>query len=107
MFKMFDLVKQAHKLQEKMGDLQKVLAHKEIEGQSGGGLVRVVVGGDGLVRTLKIDKSLIKSDEIDILEDLTIAAFNDARQKVDKMIKEEMSKITGGASLPSNMKLPF
>ena len=101
------MMKQAQQMQAKMAELQARLAEMEVAGQSGGGMVQARLTGKGELRSLKIDPSLAKADEVEVLEDLVVAAVNDARQRADAMVAEEMSKLTGGLQLPPGMKLPF
>lgn len=106
MFNMKTLMQQAQNMQKKMQEEQKKLEATEVEGSSAGGMVKVVINGKFDMKKLEIDKSLINADEADILEDLIIAAFNDAKAKADKMSEEGMKDITGGMNL-GNMKFPF
>jgi DNA-binding YbaB/EbfC family protein len=76
-------------------------------GSAGGGMVSVTVNGKGEARQVKIDPSLVDPEETEVLEDLIVAAFNDAKAKVEAHVAEEMSKLTGGLNLPGGMKLPF
>lgn len=101
------MIKQAQEMQTKMAELQDRLSEMECEGQSGAGMVKVVVTGKGEMRKISIDPSLIDPNDVEVLEDLIIAAANDARQKADRFNEEEMKKLTGGLSLPPGMKLPF
>ncbi len=101
------MMKQAQQMQERMAELQARLDRMEIMGQSGGGLVQATLSGKGEVRRLKIDPSLINPAEAEVLEDLVAAAVNDARQRVEATVAEEMSKLTGGLKLPPGIKLPF
>ena len=102
-----NMLKQAQELQKKMADAQKKVEEMEAEGTSGGGLVKVKINGKNIITSLSIDDSLISKDEKEILEDLIVAALNDARENVQKKISEEMSSLTGGLKLPPGMKLPF
>ena len=102
-----NMLKQAQELQKKMADAQKKVEELEAEGTSGGGLVKAKVNGKNITTSLSIDDSLISKDEKEILEDLIVAALNDARENVQKKISEEMSSLTGGLKLPPGMKLPF
>ncbi len=102
-----NMFKEAQKLQERMNEMQARLAELEVEGSAGGGLVRVVMDGKGQLRQVKIDKSLVDPEEVEILEDLILAAANDAKSKVEARVQEEMGKLTGGLPLPPGMKLPF
>jgi len=101
------LMKQAQQMQEKMADMQEKMGDLIVEGSAGGGLVKVSVSGKSEMKSLKIDPSLIDQDEIEVLEDLIVAAFNDAKSKAEAQMQDEMSKITGGMGLPGGMKLPF
>ena len=101
------LMKQAQAMQEKMAELEASLEALEITGDAGGGLVAVTLNGKGGLKNLKIDKSLANPEEIEVLEDLIVAAFNDAQQKVSGRAEAEMQKLTGGLSLPGGLKLPF
>lgn len=101
------LMKQAQQMQTKMTEMQEKLAALEIEGAAGGGLVRATVSGKGELKHLKIEPSLVDPKEVEVLEDLVVAAVNDARGKIDALAAEEMKKLTGGIPLPPGMKLPF
>ena len=101
------MMKQAQQMQTKMAEMQEGLGSVEIEGGSGGGLVTVTLNGKGEVRSIKIDPSLANADEIEVLEDLVTAAFNDAKSKVEAYVQDEMAKITGGLKLPAGMNIPF
>lgn len=101
------MMKQAQQLQEKMGELQQQLASAEMTGSSGGGLVQVTVTGKGDVRRLKIDPSLVDPSEVEVLEDLIVAACNDAKTKVEALLQERMSALTGGLKLPPGMSFPI
>tara|TARA_Y100000739_G_C20216335_1_gene287898 strand:- start:148 stop:471 length:324 start_codon:yes stop_codon:yes gene_type:complete len=102
-----NMMKQAQQLQKKMAEAQDKLNEIEVEGSSGGGLVKVTSTAKGNFKRISIDDSLIKSDEKEILEDLIIAAINDAKQKGENAAQEEMKSLTGGLPLPPGMKLPF
>jgi len=101
------MMKQAQQMQEKMGELQEALGNTEITGTSGGGMVEVTVTGKHEGRKVKIDPSLLVPGEAEVLEDLLVAAFNDAKTKVDEAMREKMSELTGGLQLPPGMSLPF
>ena len=94
-------------MQKKMKELQEGLANLEVEGSSGGGLVKITVTGKGEVKKIKIDPSLMKPEESEILEDLIVAAFNEAKKKSEEASAEEMKKLTGGLNLPPGFKMPF
>jgi DNA-binding YbaB/EbfC family protein len=102
-----NMMKQASQMQEKMAELQAHLAEVEVTGASGGGMVQVTLNGKGETRRVRIDPALAKPGEIEVLEDLVVAASNDAKSKVDALTQEEMRKLTGGLNLPPGMKLPF
>jgi nucleoid-associated protein EbfC len=102
-----NLMKQAQQMQSKMAEMQEKLAALEVTGQSGGGMVVATLGGKGDVRRIKIDKSLVDPNDVEVLEDLLVAALNDARAKVDALAAEQMREMTGGLNLPPGMKLPF
>lgn len=101
------MIKQAQEMQAKMGKLQEELKNSEHAGTSGGGLVNVTLNGKFEMRSLKIDPSIFNSDDAEMVEDLIVAAFNDAKRKVDEFNKTEMAKLTGGLDLPEGMNLPF
>ncbi|MBM3468706.1 MAG: YbaB/EbfC family nucleoid-associated protein [Alphaproteobacteria bacterium] len=101
------MMKQAQQLQAKMAEMQEKMNQVEMAGSSGGGMVKVTVNGKGEMKGLSIDPSLVDPKEVEVLEDLIVAAFNDAKAKVEAHVSAEMSKITGGLGLPSGMKLPF
>ena len=101
---LMNMMKQAKAMQEKMAGLQEELT---ASGQSGGGLVTVTLSGKGEMTSLSIDPSLIKSDEGDILEDLVVAAHNDAKGKLELAMQEKTQALTAGLNLPAGMKFPF
>lgn len=101
------LMKQAQEMQSKMAEMQQRLADVEITGSAAAGMVTVVLNGKGEMRSVKIDPSLIVPEDAEVLEDLIVAAQNDARSKVDAQMQEETSKMMGGVDLPPGFKLPF
>ncbi len=101
------MMKQAQEMQSKMAAMQAELESIELEGASGGGLVTATLNGKSELRRLKIDPSLVDPSDIEVLEDLVIAAVNDAKRKVEAHAAEEMKKLTGGLSLPPGLDLPF
>ena len=101
------MMKQATELQERMQNLQAEVAALEVTGSSGGGLVTVTVDGKGLLKSVKIDRSLAVPDEVEILEDLIVAAATDARGKADQQAEAKMRELTAGLPLPAGLKLPF
>ncbi|HJU19799.1 MAG TPA: YbaB/EbfC family nucleoid-associated protein [Stellaceae bacterium] len=101
------LMKQAQAMQEKMAEVQARLETVELVGVSGGGMVAATLNGKGDLKKIKIDKALLDPEEVEVLEDLIVAAFNDARAKVSAHAEEEMQKLTGGLQLPGGFKMPF
>ena len=101
------LMKQAQAMQEKMAEMQARLEGVELTGMSGGGMVAATLNGKGDLKRIKIDKALLDPAEVEVLEDLVLAAFNDARAKVSAHAEAEMQKLTGGLQLPPGLKLPF
>lgn len=101
-----NLMKQAQKMQEEMQRAQEEIANLEVEGSSGGGMVKVVMTGRHEVRRVQIDDSLMGDDK-EMLEDLVAAAMNDAVHRVERESSERMSGLTAGLNLPGGMKLPF
>ena len=97
----------AKEMQAKFQAMQEELTLVEATGQSGGGLVTVTLSGKGEMKSLKVDPSLLKSDEAEILEDLIVAAHNDAKQKVETIMQEKTRELTAGLPIPPGMKLPF
>jgi len=102
-----NMMKQAQELQKKMADVQEKLKSIEVEGTSGGGMVKVISNAKGDVKRIMINDSLFKPEEKEITEDLIVAAINDAKQKGEVASQEEMKNITGGLPLPPGMKMPF
>ena len=101
------LMKQAQEMQDKMAEMQDSLVSIEIEGVAGAGLVKVTLNGKGEMRRLHIDPTLANPDEAEILEDLIVAAHNDAKGKIEARVQEETQKLMGGMPLPPGMKFPF
>jgi DNA-binding YbaB/EbfC family protein len=99
------MMKKVGEMQARMKEVQEELARAEIDGQSGGGLVRVTLDGKGEVKRVRIDPSLMKADEVEILEDLIVAAAVDGRVKADAAMQAKMAEVTGGLPLPPGMKL--
>ncbi len=102
-----NLMKKAQEMQAKVGEMQTELESITVEGSSGAGLVTVEATAKGAVKSLKIDPSLLKPEEAEIVEDLVMAAFNDARTKAEAVAQEKMQGLTGGLSLPPGFKMPF
>ena len=102
-----EMMKQAGQFQARMAELQEELAKVEVTGSSGGGMVQVTLTGKAEARRVKIDPALADAGEIEVLEDLIVAAFNDAKAKVEAQMAEKMAELTGGLKLPPGMTLPF
>ncbi len=100
------MLKQAQAMQAKMAELQESLGTMEVQGAAGAGMVSVTLNGKGEMRALKIDPSLASPDEIEVLEDLIVAAFNDAKAKVESHMQERMAEVTGGLKLPPGLGFP-
>ena len=101
------MMKQAQEMQARMAEMQKRLESLEVTGQSGGGMVQVTLTGKGAARRVALDPKIVDAQEKEVLEDLVVAAINDARAKVEARMAEEMAKVTGGLNLPPGLKLPF
>jgi DNA-binding YbaB/EbfC family protein len=101
------MMKQAAQLQAKMQELQAELDRLEVEGTAGGGLVTVTLSAKGDLKGVKIDDSMLKPTEKEIIEDLLVAAHSDARRKAEAVVQDRMKSLTGGLPLPPGMKLPF
>jgi DNA-binding YbaB/EbfC family protein len=101
------LMKQAQEMQAKMAEMQTQLEAVEMVGAAGGGMIELTLNGKGDLKKVKIDKALLDPQEVEVLEDLIVAAFNDARAKVSVHAEQQMQKLTGGLQLPGGMKLPF
>ncbi|MEM7461201.1 MAG: YbaB/EbfC family nucleoid-associated protein [Pseudomonadota bacterium] len=101
------LMGQVKEMQAKMADMQNELHSMEVTGTSGGGLVSVTLNGKGEVRAIGIDPSLLKPDEAEILEDLIMAAHNEAKSKIESLMADKTAELTEGLPLPPGMKLPF
>ena len=102
-----NMMKQAQELQKKIAETQEKLSSIEVEGVSGGGVVKVIATAKGEIKRINIDESLLKPEDKEITEDLIVAAINDAKQKGETAAQEEMKSVTGGLPLPAEMKLPF
>ncbi len=101
-----NLMKQAQKMQADMQKAQEELANMEVEGQAGGGMVKVVMNGRHELRRVTLDDSLMQDDK-EMIEDLLAAAVNDAVRRIEQETQEKMSGVTAGLNLPGGMKLPF
>ena len=102
-----NMMKQAQQLQKKMAEVQEKLNTIEVEGSSGGGMIKVVSTAKGDIKRILIDDSLIKKEEKEVMEDLIVAAINDSKKKAEATAQEEMKQVTGGLPIPPGMKLPF
>lgn len=102
---MMGLMKQAQDMQKKMADMQAQLETLEFEGSAGGGLVKVVMTAKNVLKSVKIDPSLMVQGEEEILEDLVLSASNDARTKAERSVQERMAEVTRGLPIPPGMKL--
>lgn len=100
------LMKQAQMMQKKMQEEQQRMEQEEFEGVSGGGMVKVVLSGKFEMKKINLDKSIVDADDVEVLEDLIVAAYNDAKEKADTKMGEAMGSITGGLNL-GGLKLPF
>ncbi len=94
------LLKQAQQVQARLAEMQARLAEKTVEASSGGGMVTVVMNGKHEIVSLKIDSEVVNPADVELLEDLVIAALNEARSRVDEMVQTEMSQLTGGLPMP-------
>ncbi len=101
------MMKQAQQMQSKLAEMQARLGELEVSGAAGGGMVQVTLTGKGDLRKVKIDPQVVDPSDVEVLEDLIVAAVNDAKAKAESQMQDEMSKLTGGLNLPPGMKLPF
>ncbi|MBP5856327.1 YbaB/EbfC family nucleoid-associated protein [Marivibrio halodurans] len=104
---MANMMKQAQEMQQRMQEMQQQMEEMEVMGTAGGGMVSATVTGRSKLRRVEIDPSLLKEDEKEVLEDLLVAAVNDAQTKAEERMQEETQKLMGGLQLPPGMKLPF
>ena len=100
------MMKQVQQMQAKMAEMQAELEKAEVEASAGGGMVKVVVNGKGDIKTLTIDPEVVDPEDVEMLQDLVIAAINQAKEKASEMQQEQMSGITGGLNIPG-LNLPF
>lgn len=107
MLKIGQMMKQAQEMQGKMQEMQEKLMAHEVEGQSGAGLVKVTLNGKGAMQSVSIDPSLMSEEDKEVLQDLIMAAHNDAKAKVETFIQEKTQDAMGGMQLPEGFKLPF
>jgi DNA-binding YbaB/EbfC family protein len=99
------MMKQAQEIQGRVQQMQEELAALQVEGQSGGGLVKVAMNGKMEARSVKIDPSLLKPEDAEVVEDLILAAFQDAKGKAEAAMQQKMQEVTGGLPLPPGLKL--
>ncbi|CBI75856.1 conserved protein of unknown function [Bartonella clarridgeiae 73] len=104
---MMNIIKKAKEMQTKMQQIQSELATLEATGIAGGGLVNITINGQNTISSIKIDTSLMNPKDVEILEDLVIAAYNDAKIKLDVIIEEKTKSVTAGMPIPSNFQFPF
>ncbi len=102
-----DMMRKAQEVQTRMADLQEELARTELSGSSGHGMVEITLSGKVEARRVRIDPSLFQGGDVEVIEDLVVAAFNDAKAKVEAHVAEKMQEITGGLQLPPGLQLPF
>ncbi len=107
MVDMNKIMKQAQEMQKKMSEAQAERAKKEYYGSAGGEMVKLTIKGSGEIKELKIDPSLFQKEEVEMLEDLVIAAFNDAKKKMDEDSQNSLSQMMGGMQMPPGMKGMF
>lgn len=102
-----NMMKQAQQMQQRMAEMQQALEGVEVTGAAGGGMVQVTLNGKGAMRRVRIDPKIVDPADVGMLEDLIVAAANDAKTKVEAHVQEEMQKLTGGLQLPPGFKLPI
>lgn len=102
-----EMLKKAQEMQTKMGDMQAELDQVEVEGTAGAGMVKVVLSGKGDMKSVTLDPSIFSSEDKEVVEDLIVAAHNQAKAKVADAAAEKMKDITGGLDLPPGFKMPF
>jgi len=100
---MGNMMKQAQKLQSRMLKLQEELAEKTVEASAGGGMIKVIANGRQQILSIQIEKEVVDPDDVEMLQDLVLAAVNDALQKSQEMVNAEMSRLTGGLNIPGLM----
>ena len=101
------MMKQAQEMQTRIAEMQKRMEEEETEGSSGGGTVKILLSGKNQLLKISIDESLMKAEDKEMLEDLIVAAHNDARNKIDTAFSERMGSVTNGLNLPPGFKLPL
>lgn len=101
------MMKQAQQMQSKVQEMQEKMVDLEVTGSSGAGMVNVVINGKFALKSIKIDPELADGNEVEVLEDLILAAYNEAKAKAEITVKEQMDELTGGLNLPPGLSLPF
>ncbi len=101
------IMKKAQAMQSKLAETQEELARVEVEGESGAGMVKVTMSGKGDLKALKLDPTLLRPEDVEMCQDLIVAAFADAKAKAERLAGEKMQEMTAGLPLPPGMKLPF
>ena len=101
------IMKKAQAMQSKLAETQEELGRVEVEGESGGGLVKVTLTGKSEMKAIRLDPSLMKPEEVEMAQDLIVAAYADAKAKAERIAAEKMQEMTAGLPLPPGMKLPF
>ena len=101
-----DMLSKAKEMQAKMKDVQDAIKNIEVQGEAGGNLVKVTLGGDYEIKAINVSEEA-KKETIEVINDLIIAAYNNAKEKIKKRSSEELSKVTGGLNLPFDLKFPF
>lgn len=102
-----DMMRKAQEMQQRLGDMQNTLGNAEVSGQSGGGMVQITLNGKGMAKMVKLDPKVVDPTDVSMLEDLLVAAINDAQAKVQQHVESETQKIMGGINMPPGFKLPF
>ena len=102
-----DMMKKAQEMQQKMGDIQNALEDMEVHGEAGAGMIKVTLSAKGQMKEVSIAPELFDREEKEVVEDLIIAAHNDAKKKAEELHQKEMSKLTSGLPIPPGFKIPF
>jgi DNA-binding YbaB/EbfC family protein len=102
-----NMMRQAQEMQTRLANMQNELGSAELHGSSGGGMVSVILNGRGEAKKITLDPKVVDPNDVGMLEDLIIAAYNDARKKIEQHVESETQKIMGGMALPPGFKLPF
>lgn len=102
-----EMMKKAQEMQAKMGEMQANLDKMTVEGVSGAGMIKLILDGKGTLKSVKIDPEIFNAEDAEMVEDLIVAAHNEAKRNLDQKMQEEMSNMTGGLNLPDGFKMPF